>query len=112
MKINERKVWTDPPPADEARRAIQDEQIFQTAKLIKFVPSPRGLAINSDKILLSCGHFMAAIMGDYVAGFLGSSEGCNWNMNAFDVSGTFTMICQILKSDILYVAYQRERAQC
>ena len=28
---------------------------------------------------------MSAIMGDYVAGFLGSSEGCNWNMNAFDV---------------------------
>jgi linoleate 10R-lipoxygenase len=25
-------------------------------------------------------------MGDYVAGFLGSSEGCNWNMDAFDVS--------------------------
>lgn len=36
--------------------------------------------------LHSCGHFMSAIMGDYVAGFLGSSEGCNWNMNAFDVS--------------------------
>jgi hypothetical protein len=29
---------------------------------------------------------MSAIMGDYVAGFLGSSEGCNWNMEAFDVS--------------------------
>jgi hypothetical protein len=28
---------------------------------------------------------MSIIMGDYVAGFLGSSEGCNWNMNAFDV---------------------------
>jgi hypothetical protein len=28
---------------------------------------------------------MSAIMGDYVAGFLGGSEGCNWNMNAFDV---------------------------
>jgi hypothetical protein len=33
----------------------------------------------------SCGHFMSIIMGDYVAGFLGSSEGCTWNMNAFDV---------------------------
>jgi hypothetical protein len=29
---------------------------------------------------------MSVILGDYVAGFLGSSEGCNWNMNAFDVS--------------------------
>ncbi|KAF5370929.1 hypothetical protein D9615_009815 [Tricholomella constricta] len=66
LKINERKLWTDPPPSDADKRAIQDEQIFQTAKLV------------------NCGHFMSAIMGDYVAGFLGSSEGCNWNMNAFD----------------------------
>ncbi|KAG6858988.1 hypothetical protein C0991_001539, partial [Blastosporella zonata] len=28
---------------------------------------------------------MSAIFGDYVAGFLGTSEGCNWNMNAFDI---------------------------
>jgi len=67
LKINERKRWSDPPPTDEAKRALQDEEIFQTAKLV------------------NCGHFMSAIMGDYVAGFLGSSEGCNWNMNAFDV---------------------------
>lgn len=31
--------------------------------------------------------FMSAIMGDYVAGFLGSSEGCNWEMKLFDVRG-------------------------
>ncbi|KAF9553362.1 heme peroxidase [Agrocybe pediades] len=66
LKINERKRWSDPPPTDEAKRAQQDEEIFQTAKLV------------------NCGHFMSAIMGDYVAGFLGASEGCNWNMNAFD----------------------------
>ncbi|RDB14949.1 Psi-producing oxygenase A [Hypsizygus marmoreus] len=66
LKINERKLWSDPPPEDPEKRALQDEQIFQTAKLV------------------NCGHFMSAIMGDYVAGFLGSSEGCNWNMNAFD----------------------------
>jgi len=28
---------------------------------------------------------MSMIMGDYVAGFLGLSEGNAWNMNAFDV---------------------------
>ncbi|KAG5648767.1 hypothetical protein DXG03_000115 [Asterophora parasitica] len=67
LKVNERKLWSDPPPADADKRALQDEQIFQTAKLV------------------NCGYFMSAIMGDYVAGFLGSSEGCNWNMNAFDV---------------------------
>jgi len=67
LKINERKRWSDPPPTDPTKRALQDEEIFQTAKLV------------------NCGHFMSAIMGDYVAGFLGASEGCNWNMNAFDV---------------------------
>ena len=35
LKINERGVWSDPPPTDSTRRALQDEQIFQTAKLIK-----------------------------------------------------------------------------
>ncbi|KAG5636744.1 hypothetical protein H0H81_007002 [Sphagnurus paluster] len=70
LKINERKLWSDPPPTDPAQRALQDEQIFQTARLV------------------NGGYFMSAIMGDYVAGFLGSSEGCNWNMNAFDVIQT------------------------
>jgi hypothetical protein len=67
LKINERRRWSDPVPSDPNLLALQDEEIFQTAKLI------------------NCGHFMSAIFGDYVAGFLGSSEGCNWNMDAFDV---------------------------
>ncbi|KAG6917742.1 hypothetical protein DXG01_001280 [Tephrocybe rancida] len=66
LKINEKKRWSDPIPTDAARLALQDEEIFQTARLV------------------NCGYFMSAIMGDYVAGFLGKSEGCNWNMNAFD----------------------------
>ncbi|KAJ6583033.1 heme peroxidase [Mycena vulgaris] len=66
LKINERKRWTDPPPMDDNLRAQQDEEIFQTAKLV------------------NCGHFMGLIMSDYVAGFLGLSEGNAWNMNAFD----------------------------
>ncbi|KAG6916804.1 hypothetical protein DXG01_005269 [Tephrocybe rancida] len=66
LKINEKKRWSDPVPTDAQKLALQDEEIFQTAKLV------------------NCGYFMSAIMGDYVAGFLGSSEGCNWNMNAFD----------------------------
>ncbi|KAF8066489.1 heme peroxidase [Lyophyllum atratum] len=73
LKINERRLWSDPPPSDADKRNIQDEQIFQTAKLV------------------NCGHFMSAIMGDYVAGFLGASEGCNWNMNAFDPIETKTL---------------------
>jgi hypothetical protein len=35
LKINERGTWSDPPPTDAAQRALQDEQIFQTAKLVK-----------------------------------------------------------------------------
>jgi len=62
--------WSDPPPVDTAARANQDEQIFQTARLV------------------NCGHFMSAIRGDYVAGFLGSSEKCNWDVDAFDVIKT------------------------
>ncbi|KDR77934.1 hypothetical protein GALMADRAFT_244901 [Galerina marginata CBS 339.88] len=67
LKINERKRWSDPPPSDPAKLAAQDEEIFQTAKLI------------------NCGHFISAILGDYVAGFLGNGEGCNWNMSPFDL---------------------------
>jgi linoleate 10R-lipoxygenase len=37
LKINERKEWHDPPPEDSATRAQQDEEIFQTARLIKCV---------------------------------------------------------------------------
>jgi len=70
LKINERRSWSDPPPVDTAARANQDEQIFQTARLV------------------NCGHFMSAIRGDYVAGFLGSSEKCNWDVDAFDVIKT------------------------
>lgn len=36
LKINERKTWSDPPPTDATKRALQDEEIFQTAKLVKW----------------------------------------------------------------------------
>ncbi|KAF9492298.1 heme peroxidase [Pleurotus eryngii] len=61
LKINERKRWTDPPPTDPAARALQDEEILQTARLING----------------------GMITGDYAATFLGSAENCNWNMNPF-----------------------------
>ncbi|KAI5117531.1 hypothetical protein M0805_004764 [Coniferiporia weirii] len=67
LQINEKKRWTNPPPNDAARRAAQDEEIFQTARLV------------------NCGHFMALIFGDYVSGFLGlGRDGCTWSMNPFD----------------------------
>ncbi|KAK0466057.1 heme peroxidase [Desarmillaria tabescens] len=67
LKINERGRWSDPPPADPKQRAQQDEEIFQTARHV------------------NCGHFISAIFGDYVAGFLGlPREGNSWSMNPFD----------------------------
>ncbi|KAI0713138.1 heme peroxidase [Cerioporus squamosus] len=67
LKLNERGTWTNPPPEDAAARARQDEEIFQTARLV------------------NCGNFMSMIFGDYVAGFLGlGRDGCTWSMNPFD----------------------------
>ena len=67
LQINERGQWSNPPPDDPAKRAKQDEEIFQTARLV------------------NCGHFMALIFGDYVAGFLGlGHDGNTWSMNPFD----------------------------
>ncbi|KAI0354701.1 heme peroxidase [Trametes cingulata] len=67
LKLNERGRWTNPPPEDADKRALQDEEIFQIARLV------------------NCGNFMAMIFGDYVAGFLGlGRDGCSWSMNPFD----------------------------
>ncbi|KAI0752622.1 heme peroxidase [Daedaleopsis nitida] len=67
LRLNERGKWTNPPPEDPAARARQDEEIFQTARLV------------------NCGNFMAMIFGDYVAGFLGMGrDGSSWSMNPFD----------------------------
>ena len=38
LKINERKRWMDPSLVqDPAKLALQDEEIFQTARLVKYV---------------------------------------------------------------------------
>ncbi len=37
LQINERGKWSSPPPTDPKARAIQDEEIFQVAKLVKYV---------------------------------------------------------------------------
>ncbi|KAI0783170.1 heme peroxidase [Abortiporus biennis] len=67
LKINEQGRWSDPPPEDPVKRALQDEEIFQFARNI------------------NCGHFISTIFGDYVAGFLGlGRDGNSWSMNPFD----------------------------
>ncbi|TFK61373.1 heme peroxidase [Pluteus cervinus] len=67
LQINEHGRWTDPPPTDLQKRAEQDEELFQTAKLV------------------NCGQFMGLVMDDYVAGFLGMAEGNAWNVPAFNL---------------------------
>lgn len=37
LKINERGTWTDPPPVASKDFEKQDEEIFQTARLVKYV---------------------------------------------------------------------------
>lgn len=37
LNINERGRWTNPPLQDLAKRALQFEEIFQIAKLVKLV---------------------------------------------------------------------------
>lgn len=41
LRLNERGRWSDPPPADEAKRALQDEEIFQIARMVKCVDTFR-----------------------------------------------------------------------
>ncbi|KAF8669729.1 heme peroxidase [Rhizoctonia solani] len=68
LKRNEEGQWKNPPPKDVSRSMEQDEEIFQTARLI------------------NCGSFMSVVMDDYVAGFLGLSRvGSIWNMDPFNV---------------------------
>ncbi|RXW15244.1 hypothetical protein EST38_g10604 [Candolleomyces aberdarensis] len=74
LKLNEKKKWSPYPISDAAKAMQQDDEIFETARLV------------------NCGHFISMIMNDYVSGFLGLSEGNAWSINAFDpiklVNGT------------------------
>ncbi|KAG8902413.1 hypothetical protein FRB99_004516 [Tulasnella sp. 403] len=64
LEINERGWWSNPPPTDEAKRAQQDEDIFQTARLI------------------NCGSVMSVVLSDYLAGILGTvREGNSWSLD-------------------------------
>ncbi|KAF8210021.1 heme peroxidase [Mycena galopus ATCC 62051] len=53
LKINERGRWSDPPTANPKLRTQQDEEIFQTARLV------------------NCGHFRSIVVNDYAAELLG-----------------------------------------
>jgi hypothetical protein len=56
---------------------------------------------------------MSLIMGDYVSGFLGLSEGNAWNMNAFDVRPIAVIeITSYIGLSSFSTAYQNERRAC
>ncbi|KZT41589.1 heme peroxidase [Sistotremastrum suecicum HHB10207 ss-3] len=56
LEENERGQWSNPPPLDKQARARQDEEIFQTARLI------------------NCLHFVNIVITDYVGGIMGVTK--------------------------------------
>lgn len=89
MKENERKKWSEPPPEDKRLRERQDEEIFQTARLIKSACCPL-IELKADRgsATLSCIHFANVVITDYVGGIMGvPKRGGGWPANAepFDV---------------------------
>ena len=77
LQLNERGTWRDPDsiPKDEPHRQDkiiqQEEEIFQTARLI------------------NCGWFATVVFSDYFCSILGLvRDGNNWCLNPFDVSST------------------------
>lgn len=64
LEINERGGWQNPPPSDPAKKASQEDELFNTAR-----------AVN-------CGWFMNTIFGDYLASILGLvREGNSWSLD-------------------------------
>ncbi|EJD07240.1 linoleate diol synthase [Fomitiporia mediterranea MF3/22] len=73
LDINERGIWVDPNtiPQDDPKRtaklAKQDEEIFQTARLI------------------NCGWFANVVFSDYFSAILGFvRKGISWSLNPFE----------------------------
>ncbi|KAH7335744.1 heme peroxidase [Rhizoctonia solani] len=67
LKNNEQGRWFNPPPDNVSQRMTQDEELFQTARLI------------------NCGSFMSVVLNDYVAGFIGNTRTpSKWALAPFD----------------------------
>ena len=83
LEINERQTYTKPESIpltdpDRAKKITdQDEDIFQTARLI------------------NCAWFGAAIFSDYFSSILGlCRQGSNWSLNPFGVRGPHVLTLQ------------------
>ncbi|CAE6439322.1 unnamed protein product [Rhizoctonia solani] len=67
LENNEQGRWMKTPPDDVSRRMAQDEELFQTARLI------------------NCGSFMSVVLNDYVAGFIGNTRTpSKWALSPFE----------------------------
>ncbi|KAF7308570.1 Heme peroxidase [Mycena chlorophos] len=65
-EINERGNYKDPKDLTEKERAAQDEELFQTARLV------------------NCGWFGSVVFSDYFSSILGLvREGSHWSLNPF-----------------------------
>ncbi|PIL25197.1 cytochrome P450 [Ganoderma sinense ZZ0214-1] len=67
LELNERGTYSDPLPTDPKALLLQDEDIFQTARLI------------------NCAWFAGIVMSDYFAAILGLvRQGSSWAFNPFE----------------------------
>lgn len=78
LEINERGTYVDPDqlspdiPAEKAQRLAQEEELFQTARLI------------------NCGWFGSVVFSDYFSCILGLvRDGNNWSLSPFGVGVIF-----------------------
>jgi linoleate 10R-lipoxygenase len=68
-EINERRTYDDPAKLSDEKRIKQDEELFQTARLV------------------NCGWFGTVIFSDYVSCILGLvRQGSNWSLDPFGVN--------------------------
>ncbi|KAG8827835.1 hypothetical protein FRC18_009804 [Serendipita sp. 400] len=66
LQINEKKLWSNPPPKEEKAKMKQDTEIFNIARLI------------------NAAHFAGIVFSDYLAAILGLSRDANpWSMDPF-----------------------------
>jgi linoleate 10R-lipoxygenase len=81
LEINERNTWRDPDeiPLDDLQRELkfadQDEEIFQTARLI------------------NCSWFASIVLSDYISSILGLvRQGSTWILDPFEVCDSLGLI--------------------
>ena len=74
LRINERGTYRAPETLDDAKRLVQDDEIFARARLV------------------NTAFFMQGILGDYVGAILGLvRDGLSWRLNPLEVRGASSL---------------------